>query len=463
MSTTLASSPAVGIDPEAIELLRAHLGGAVLLPGEAAYDQARRIWNGMIDKHPALIVQAAGAADVRLAVRVAREQGYRISMKGGGHNVAGYAVCDGGLMLDLSLMRGVWVDPVTRTARVQAGALWADVDRETEVFGLATTGGVISSTGVAGLTLGGGIGWLVGKHGMAIDNLLSVDLVTADGESITASVDRHPELFWALRGGGGNFGVATSFEFALHPQGNVLAGYVAYPIEQARDVLAFYRDFSATAPEELTTYAQLSLDPESGERLAIIAVCWPGDPEEGHRAVAALQDFGAPLASMIDLMSYRDWQRAFDAEFPHGRRYYWKGSLMRRLDDEMLDAVVQHGANPPLPDSMVAIEGYRGPMNRVDPAATAFPHRSAEYQVVIVAANDDPAGDQAGRAWARGLHTAIDRHALNGGFLNFNSLDDNERWDRVRAGFGDNWERLRSVKRRYDPTNCFRDNSNIPV
>jgi FAD/FMN-containing dehydrogenase len=265
-----------------------------------------------------------------------------------------------------------------------------------------------------------------------------------------------------LRGGGGNFGVATSFEFALHPQGDVLAGFTVYPIEKTRDVLAFYRELTATAPEQLTVYVEIVRDPESGERVIALAFCWPDDPADGERALAPLRAFDAPLLEMIEVMPYRGWQQAFEHEFPHGRRYYWKGSLMRRLDDDVLDAVTRHAVAPPAPWPMVAIEGYRGPMNRIDPAATAFPHRSAEYQVVVVGATDDPAEDETITAWTRGLHAALEPYALNGGFLNFNSFDGGERPSRIRAGYGANWDRLVAVKRRYDPDNLFHENNNIP-
>jgi FAD/FMN-containing dehydrogenase len=449
------------LNRRALAGLHDHLGGQVLVPDDAGYDDARRIWNGMIDKRPVAIVRATGVADVRHAVTFAREHDLAISVKGGGHNVAGHAVSEGGLMLDLSAMRAVWVDPAARTARVQGGACWADLDREAASFGLATTGGVISSTGVAGLTLGGGIGWLVGKHGMTIDNLLAVDLVTADGELVTADRDSHPDLFWALRGGGGNFGVVTSFEFRLHPQGDVLAGFVAYPIAAAREVLEFYRAYTTTCPDELTAYVELVKDAESGERVIVTAAFWPDDPADGERAIAPLRRFGTPIAEQFDMMPYPVWQQAFDTEFPAGRRYYWKGNLLPDLTDAVLDAAVDFGTAPPLPWSAVVVECYRGAMNRVDPAATAFPHRDAHYHLIAVAASDDPADDAAGIAWARAVLGATERYALNGAFLNFNSLDPGERRDRVRAAYGPNWDRLVDVKRRYDATNLFRENNNI--
>jgi hypothetical protein len=461
MDKPIDPSPITNLDPVVVTAFRDRLGGHLLLPEDAGYDESRRIWNGMIDKHPALIVRAAGVADVRQAVIFAREHNLPLSIKGGGHNVAGHAVSDGGLMLDLGTMRAVRVDPTARTARVQGGALWRDVDRETTAFGLATTGGVVSSTGVAGLTLGGGIGWLIGKHGMTIDNLLSVDLVTADGEFVTAGVESHPDLFWAVRGGGGNFGVATSFEFALHPQGDVLGAILVYPVARAADLLAFYREFTATAPEELNADGIVGTDPESGARVAIIAVCWVGDPAEGQRAIESLRRLGEPLFEMVGPVPYAAWQQAFDTENPSGRRYYWKGNLLRDLPDAVLEAVVDLASAPPLPGLMIAFESYRGAMNRVSASATAFPHRDAHYQLVISGGWDDPADDQVGIGWVRGLHAATEAYALNGGFLNFNAMDETDRSRRVRAGFGQNWDRLVEIKRRYDPHNLFRENNNI--
>jgi FAD/FMN-containing dehydrogenase len=459
--TLVESTTQAPLDPAAVATLRGQLGGKLFLPGEPDYDDTRRVWNGMIDKHPLLIARASGVADVRRAVTFARERGLPVSIKGGGHNVAGLAVTDGGLMLDLSAMRAVSVDPAARTARVQGGALWADVDRETAAFGLATTGGVISHTGIGGLTLGGGVGWLVGKHGMTVDNLRAVDLVTADGEFVTASPEEHPELFWALRGGGGNFGVATSFEFALHPLQGVLAGSVAYPIARAHDMLAFYREFAAATPDELTVYAQIATNASLGMRVAGMAVCWSGDLVEGERVLEPLRRFGTPLIETIQPMPYPAWQRTLDPKYPHGRRYYWKGTLVADLPDPMLDVIVERAADPSLPWLNATIECYRGAMNRVGTTATAFPHRDARYQLVIVGGCDDPADDATAIAWARGLHAATKRFALNGTFLNFNALDGIDRQRRVRAGYGPNWDRLVEIKRRYDPLNIFRENNNI--
>jgi FAD/FMN-containing dehydrogenase len=454
------ATPAV-VDPAAGEGFRQALAGGVLVPGDAGYEAARSVWNGMIDKRPALITRPRGAADVQRAVAFARERGLPLSIKGGGHNVGGLALVDDGVTLDMSGMRGVWVDPAARTARAQGGALWSDVDRETAAFGLATTGGVISSTGVGGLTLGGGVGWLVGKHGLTVDNLVAVNLVTADGEQVRASATEHPDLYWAVRGGGGNFGVATSFEFRLHPQGDVLAGAIGYRMVQARDVLEFYREFTAKCPEELTVYCTLLRDRDSGCRIVAFVLCWPGDLDEGARVLAPLRHFGTPLFDKIGRMPYAVWQGALDVKWPHGRRYYWKGNLLRDLPDDLLDAAVEFGAAPPIRWGQILIEFYAGAMNRVATSETAFAHRDARYQFVMVGASDDPADDATSVAWARELHARTERHALNGAFLNFNAVDGGDRLDRVRGAYGPNWERLVAVKRRYDPTNFFRVNNNI--
>ncbi|HYH12767.1 MAG TPA: FAD-dependent oxidoreductase, partial [Thermomicrobiales bacterium] len=403
MATSVSSSIHVTHDlaPDAVEELRNSIGGALLEPGQPAFESARTLWNGMISERPALIAQPSGAADVMRLIPFARDHDLEISIKGGGHNVAGYATTSGGLMIDLERMRSVRVDPERRTVRAGGGARWSDLDREAGAFGLATTGGVISTTGVAGLTLGGGVGWLVGKHGLASDNLLSVDLVTANGEPVTASADSHPELFWALRGGGGNFGVATSLEFQLHPQEMVFSGMVAHPPDRGRELLSFYRELTSSAPDELTVYCGHMAEPEHGQRVAALAFCWSGDMDQAEGVLKPLLECGPPVMTMAGPMPYAAWNGGNDALFPDGRRYYWKSAMMRELDDPVLDAVAEFGANAPLPWLNVTIEAYGGAMNRQAPAATAFPHRDARYQVVIVGAWDDPAQDETGRTWVR--------------------------------------------------------------
>lgn len=449
------------IDATSIDALASTFAGTLIQPDHPEYDQARTIWNGMIDKRPELIARCHGVSDVVLAVNFARENGLAPAVRGGGHNVAGHAVSEGGLTIDLGSMRSVHIDPHARTARIEGGATWADFEREASVFGLSTTSGVISTTGVAGLTLGGGIGWLVGKHGMTIDNLLSVDIVTAEGRVLRASETTNPDLFWALRGGGGNFGIVTSFEFRLHPVGDVLAGMLAWPASDAREIAEFYRIFTETNPEEMTTYLELARDEESGERIVALGVFYPDDPAVGQALVDEIRAFKPPLVDMVDVMPYVAWQQAFDGEFPHGARYYWKGALLEEVGDDVINALVDQAAFPGIDNAIVAIEHYRGAMNRVAPDATAFPHRNARYQVVIVGKWDDADDDERGIAWARNLFQTIEPHSIKGNFLNFQSTGPYERQRVVRAGLGANYERLVEIKRRYDPENLFRHNSNI--
>ena len=437
------------------------ISGEVLLPGHAGFDEARSIWNGMIDRSPALIIRPANAQDVATAIAFAREHDLAIAIKSGGHNVAGYAVNDDGLMIDMSLMRGVSVDRLARTVTVQGGATWEDVDQATGALGLATTGGAISTTGVAGLTLGGGVGWLAGNFGMAIDNLLEVELVTADGAVICANETEHADLFWALRGGGGNFGVVTSLRFNLHPLDQVLAGMIAFPAERSRDVLEFYREFLTDKPDELSVYCSLMAEPEHGFRIVGMAICWSGDLDEGWRVLSALDRLGEPLVKQIGPMPYADWQKANNPLFPHKRRYYWKGALVTDLDDKLLDIVADAGASPELPWANVTIESYGGALNRVASDATAFPHREARFQVLAIGAWDDASDDERGVTWARDLHERVAPFGLQGSFLNFVTEDGDSRSNRLKLGYGANWSRLAGIKQRYDPENRFRANNNI--
>jgi hypothetical protein len=449
------------IEDEAIGALAMGLRGTLLRPYDTGYDESRALWNGMIDKRPALIVKAAGVADVQRAVNFAREYELSLSIRGGGHNVAGHAVSEGGLMLDLSAMNSVRVDPDAQTAWVEGGALWRDVDIETSAFGLATTGGAISHTGVGGLTLGGGIGWLVGKHGMSIDNLRSVDLVTASGQFVTASATSHPDLFWALRGGGGNFGVATSFEFQLHPLAEVYAGAVIWPVEQAAEVLDLYRSFTETAPDEITTYYALLTDPESGARVCALMFCYSGDVADGDAVIAPWREVGTPIAEMVGAMPYPIFNASIDDSFEHGARYYWKSNLHATLADEACAAIVEYGVNPDNPENRVVIEHYHGAFNRVGITDTAYAHRDVHYQVVIIGKWQDEIEDAGNIGWVRGLFEATDAYAKSAQFLNFNVFDTADRAERIRAGFGPNYDRLVAVKRRYDPTNLFHENVNI--
>jgi len=450
---------AVELDSASIDTFRSSLRGELLRPGDADYDATRAVWNGMIDKRPALIARCTGTADVIEAVNFAREHQMLVSIRSGGHNVAGNAVCDDGLMIDLSPMKGIWVDPTQRTARAQAGVLWGEFDRETQQFGLATTGGVVSTTGVAGLTLGGGVGWLNGKYGLAIDNLLSVDIVTADGNLVTASASEHPDLFWGVRGAGANFGVVTSFEFRLHPVGPmILGGMVIHPFERAREVLHFYREFTANEPDELTTYAAMLTGPD-GNLVVALVICYAGPIDEGERVIAPLRLFGPPVADMIGPMPYRSQQSMFDEAFPHGRQSYWKSSLMHAIDDDAIDIAIDYMSRVPSAGTATLFEHYHGAYARSEGGETAFSHRSDPYDFVILSVWDDRAETPANVRWTREFFETMRPHLSTGVYVNV--LDNDEGVDRVKAAYGDNYERLVALKHKYDPTNLFRMNQNI--
>jgi FAD/FMN-containing dehydrogenase len=442
-----------------IEDFRNGLRGELLQPGDAGYDVARIVWNGMIDRRPALIVRCRGAADVIAAVNFAREHRLILAVRGGGHNVAGNAVCDGGLMIDLSLMKGIRVDPQAQAARAEPGVLWGELDCETQAFGLATTGGTISATGIAGLTLGGGVGWLSGKYGMAIDNLVSVDIVTADGALRHASETENPDLFWVVRGAGANFGVVTSFEYRLHPVGPmILGGLVLHPFAHAAEVLRFYRDFAASQPDELTTYAAVLTGPD-GSRVIALAACYAGAVAEGERVLAPLKAHGTPLADMIGPIPYVAQQSMLDTAFPYGRQNYWKSTFVKRISDEAINAIVEFGADIPSPYSVIVIQDVHGAAARVSPTATAFSHRDAPHAIIALANWDDPADGERNIAWARGLFAAVEPHAVAAVYVN--DLGHDESRERVASAYGANYERLAQLKAQYDPSNLFRMNQNI--
>jgi FAD/FMN-containing dehydrogenase len=445
------------------DVLRAQIAGSVLSPSDATYDEARRVHNGLIDRRPALVVRCHGTADVQAAVRFGRERGLEIAVRGGGHNVAGNAVCDGGLMIDLSAMRGVHVDPRGRRARAQGGATWGDYNRETQLHGLASTGGVVSTTGVGGLTLGGGLGWLMGKHGMAVDSLRAVELVTAAGEVVRASADEHPDLFWAVRGGGGNFGVATWLEYELYPVGpTVIGGLVAHPFAAARDVLRFYRDFTASLPDELTVFAGVLHAPDgSGTKLAAIIVCHAGSLEAGEKAVAPVKRFGSPVMDAIAPMPYSAVNTLFDAGFPKGALNYWKSNFLAALDDTAIDTMIQRFAAAPSPMSALLLEHFHGAATRVSPTETAFPHRAVGYNFLAVGEWLDTSATRANVAWARDAYGAMAPHFTTGRYVNYLNGDEVGDDTAVSAAFGPNWKRLREVKRKYDPDNVFHLNQNI--
>jgi FAD/FMN-containing dehydrogenase len=442
------------------DTLASKLRGRVLRADDDGFETARHIWNGMIDRRPRMIVQPAGAADVAAAVSYAREQNLPLAIKGGGHSAAGSSVCDDGLMLDLSTMKGIQIDPARRIARAEAGMTWADFDAATQAFGLATTGGVVSSTGIAGLTLGGGIGWLSRAHGLSCDNLLSVDIVTADAQLRRANRDENPDLFWAVRGGGGNFGVVTSFEFQLHQVGpTVLAGLLVWPRSMAHDVLRGFREFTWGVPENASAYAGLGTSPD-GDPIVVVIGFHNGPTEAGEALFAPLRRLGPPAADMLQPMPYVDAQKMLDALNPPGNRIYWKSSILRDIDDEVLDTIVDQSEVIPSPFSVALIEFYGGATNRVGPQDTAYPLRDATYSVNAVAGWTDPAQDTANIAWARDMWNAVQPFSPGSVYVNFLGVGDSGE-DRVRAAYGPNYSRLARIKASYDPTNLFHLNHNI--
>jgi FAD/FMN-containing dehydrogenase len=446
------------LEPSNIQALKASLRGELLQPDDEGYDCARRVWNGMIDRKPTLIVLCRGVDDVIHAVNFARIHHLLVSVRGGGHNVTGNAVCNGGIVIDLSRMKGIRVDPVKRTAWVEAGLTLGEFVRETQRFGLGTTVGTVSETGLSGLTLGGGMGWLMGKYGLTVDNLLAVDLVTADGQVCRASASENPDLFWGVGGSGGNLGVTTSFTFQLHPVGTLLAGMVVHPMSQAREVLRFYREFSCTAPDELTAYAVLATMPD-GQPVIMIALCYCGPLEEGERLIAPVRKFGPPLADLIRPMSYLDLTTMIDATSPAGRHYYEKSSSLKALSDEAIERIAHYGLTVTSPFSMVLIQHVHGVACRIAPTETAVSVlRSESYDISIVSAWEH--GDaQRHIEWTRAFWTALEPFANSGVYINV--LTDDETEERIRASYGINYERLVALKNMYDPTNLFRMNQNI--
>ena len=457
------------IPMEALDELRGGLRGTLCLPGEPGYDTARTIWNAMIDRHPAAIVRAAGAADVMRAVGIAREHQLLLSVRGGGHNIAGNAVCEGGLMLDLTPMKSVRVDPRARTARVEPGVTLGEFDREAQAFALATPLGINSTTGIAGFTLGGGFGWISRKYGLTVDNLLSVDVVTADGKLVHANAKENPDLFWALRGGGGNFGVVTSFEFQLHPVGpQVISGLIVHPFAQARKLLEGYRQFVASAPEDVTAWVVLRKAPPlpflpaevHGKEVLVFAVCAIGDPQKATDALAPLRALGKPIADVVGPHPFVGWQTAFDPLLTPGARNYWKSHDYRSLEDGFVQAVVDAVGRLPSPECEVFIGNLGGAVNRVRADATAYPHRDVNFIMNVHTRWREPAQDKACIAWARQLFDATAPFATGGVYVNFMPEDETQRVQ--KGAYGPNYERLAKLKARYDPTNLFRMNQNIP-
>ena len=455
------------LESDTVEAFRGQLRGTVLQPGDDGYEEARTVWNAMIDKEPALIVRCRGAADVIAGVNFARDLGLHLAVKGGGHNVAGNALCDDGLVLDLSPMDGVRVDPEAHTAQVQGGAVMADLDHETQAHGLAVTGGIISSTGVAGLTLGGGWGRLGRKYGLAIDNLRAADVVTADGELVHASEDENPELFWALRGGGGNFGVVTSLEFDLHPVGPELPGGVlAYPASAFEPVIEFYREYAAEVPDAASCYsAFLPAPPEPpfpeaywGEPMLLFRLLYAGPMAEAEEVFEPFRSVGEPLINRMETMPYVEYQRISDELFPAGRRYYWKSNYFDGIPDGLVSALADHARGLPTPYSSIFIEHLGGAINRVEPDATAYPHRHPLFAITVSPAWTDADDDEVMIEWARTAYADLAEYASDGVYVNVLS---NEGEARVREAYGEHFERLRRIKREWDPDNRFSVNQNI--
>ncbi len=448
-------------DQATIDALRADLRGTLLLPGDAGYDEARQIWNGMIQRYPGMIVRCAGVADVVAAVRLAKAHDLVVAVKGGGHNIAGNAVCEGGLMIDLSSMRGVHVDPGARTARAEGGATWGDFDAETQVFGLATTGGLISATGVAGLTLGGGIGWLMGSYGLACDNLISLDVVTADGERVTASADHNPELFWGLKGGGGNFGVVTSFEFRLFPVAALFAGMLLHPLDGATEALAHFHDFIQDAPDQVGALAGFVTAPDGNRVLALILV-YNGPLEDGARVLQPLREFGPPVLDTLAPTPYREIQTLFDAGAPPGLRNYWKSSFLRSLPADAMEILVERMGKAPSAHCKMFIECIGGEVTRVARDATAFDHRHSPFNLLILGGWELASDDEENIAWTRETWQQMQPHATESVYVNYLNEERDEGSDRIKAAYGaEKFARLAALKRKYDPGNLFRMNQNV--
>jgi FAD/FMN-containing dehydrogenase len=448
-----------------IEQLRERVRGQVVAPSDEGYDEARAVYNAMIDRHPTVVVRAANAGDVIAAVDHARETGADLAIRGGGHSVPGFGTCDG-VVIDLSGMRSVRVDPAARTARAEGGATWGDFNAATGAFGLATTGGIISTTGVAGLTLGGGIGYLTRGHGLSLDNLISADVVTAEGRFLTASEREHEDLFWALRGGGGNFGALTSLEFQLHPVAEIYGGPMFFELEAAGDLLRWYREFIAAAPEGFGGFPAYQIAPplpfipddRHGDTFIAFVSCWAGPLDEGESMLKSLRDVAPAVAEHVGPMPYAALNGAFDGLVPPGLQHYWKANFVTELTDEIIEAHLRHGPDVPVVNSTVHIYPINGAAHRVANDATAFGHRDANFATVIAGMWPDPAQNEANIRWVKDYYSATAPHSEEGGYINFMADDDQ---DRVRANYGANYDRLVEVKRAYDPGNLFHLNQNI--
>ncbi|HEY2204182.1 MAG TPA: FAD-binding oxidoreductase [Pseudonocardia sp.] len=450
-----------------LDELRAQVRGPIIEPSDDGYDEHRRVHNFMHDRRPSVIVRASGAADAAAVVNYARDNDLDLAVRGGGHSVPGFGTCDGGVVLDLSLLNNVFVDPTRKTARAGGGATWGDFDHATHPFGLATTGGVISTTGVGGLTLGGGIGYLARGCGLSCDNLLGAEVVTADGRIRTANADQNEDLFWALRGGGGNFGVVTALEYGLHNVDMVYGGPMFFEADDAPAVMACYRDYIAEAPEALGAFFAWQIAPplpfvpedRHGDLFCAMVTCWTGPPEQGEHALKPLREAAEVKAEHVGLMPYPALNGAFDGLVPPGLQHYWKADFVRELTDPAITAHVEHGKRTPVVNSTMHIYPINGAVHRVAPEATAFAHRDAEFAVVIAGMWPDPADNEANTRWVQDYYAAVHPHSgMSGGYINFMSDDDGQR---APENYGTNYERLRRAKTDYDPHNLFHLNQNI--
>jgi hypothetical protein len=454
----------VGVSTDATQALRQRLHGALILPEDNQYDEARRVYNAMHDRYPALIVEALDVADVMAAVTFARQHELPLAVRGGAHSVPGFGTCDDGLVLSLERMRGIRVDPQRRRARAEGGCTWADFNHATAAFGLATTGGIVSSTGIAGLTLGGGMGFLTRRCGLACDNLLSADVVTADGDFLTCSESQHEALFWAIRGGGGNFGVVTSFEFRLHVVHDILGGPTFYPLDE--EVIRHYRQWLSAAPEALGAILGITLGPPlpfvpeewRGRPVVVVLTCWSGPESEDEAIREQLTRLGPVLGQSVQRMSYPLINTLFDEVLPAGLYHYWKGCFTRELTDEAIGVHLEHGSQTPCLQSATLLFPLDGACQRIASDATAFAYRDARFATVIGPSWPDPADSEPNMAWGRAYYQALEAHSEEGGYVNFMSADDA---GRVQANYRQNYERLVAIKRRYDPTNLFRLNQNV--
>lgn len=447
------------ISLEEVDQLRSAVAGEVYTPRDVGYDEVRKIHNGMIDKRPAVIVRCQNTSDVVDAVKFAGSHGLEVAIRGGGHNVAGRAVTEGGLMVDTQSMKGVHVDPARRRVRAQPGLTWNEYNRATAAYGLATTGGVVSTTGVAGLTLGGGLGWLMGRYGMAVDNVRSVEVVDVNGQILTADEEQHTDLYWALRGGGGNFGVASSFEFDAHPVSTVFGGLIAFALADAPRVWGYFEGFSAGAPDELVLMMALVHAPDgSGQKIAAVGMCHCGDPSEGEKAAAAIRRAATPLIDMLGPLPYPVQNTLLDAGFPKGARNYWKSAFFKEVTADTVALMVERFEQTPSILTGMVIEHFHGAVTRVPATATAFPHREPGYNLVIPGVWPDAGGDEANIAWVRDTYDALTPYMAESVYVNYLADDDTSR---VQVAYGPCWERLLQVKRAYDPDNVFHLNQNI--